>query len=143
MIRIKESIEISRPLAQVSAFMADLNNIPKWQAEVVTSTVTTTGPTRVGTLFTEKVKMGPMQTTAHCEVTEFVPDKLMAFTAKSSAISYEGRVLVEASGNGTKLTMQGSVQPRGLWRLLEFMLAGEFKKGIKKELAAVKEILEK
>ncbi|MEK7353395.1 MAG: SRPBCC family protein [Chloroflexota bacterium] len=143
MIRVKDSIKISRPPSQVFAFIADLNNIPKWQAEVVKSTVATPGPTKVGTRFTEGVKMGPIHTTADCEVTEFIPDNLMAFKAKSSLISYEGRILVEPFEKGTNLTMQGTAQPKGWWRLMELMLAGEFRSGVKKELAAVKEIVEK
>ena len=143
MIQVNDSITNARPLPKVFAFVADMNNIPKWQAEVVKSTVVTPGPTKVGTRFTEEVKMGPMRTAADCEVTEFILDKSVAFKAKSSSINYEGRILVEPFEKGTKLTMEGSAQPKGLWRLLQPMMAGEFKRSVKKELAAVKGILEK
>ena len=84
MIQVTETTTISRSPGEVFAFLADLNNIPKWQTEVVTSKVLTTGPTRVGTRFTEDVKMwGPMRATANCEVTEFSPDGMMAFKAVS------------------------------------------------------------
>ena len=143
MIRVNDNIVIMRPASQVFAFLADLNNIPKWQAEVVKSTVVTPGPTRVGTRFTEEVKMGPMRTTADCEVTELISEKTMAFRATSSSMNYEGRVLVEPSGQGTKLTLAGTAQPKGLWRLLQPMMAGEFKGSVKKELADIKGVLEK
>ena len=142
MIRVSDSIVIMRQPSQVFAFLADLNNIPKWQTEVVKSTVATPGPTRVGTRFTEDVKLGPMRATAKCEVTELVTDKTMAFKATSSSMNYEGRVLVEPSGQGTKLTLEGTAQPKGLWRLLQPMMAGEMKNSVKKELAAIKQILE-
>ena len=143
MIRVSDSIVIMRQPSQVFAFLADLSNIPKWQAEVVKSTVVTPGPTRVGTQFTEDVKLGPMRATANCEVTEFIPDKTMAFKATSSSMNYEGQVLVEPSGQGTKLTLVGTAQPKGLWRLLQPMMAGEFKGSVKKELAGIKGVLEK
>ena len=143
MIGVNDSIMITRPPSQVFAFLLDLNNIPKWQAEVVKSTVITPGPTKVGTRFTEEVKMGPMRTTANCEVTGLVPDKEMAFRATSSSIIYEGQVLVEPAENGSKLTLVGTAQPKGFWRLLQPMMAGEFKKSVKKELVAIKGILEK
>ena len=143
MIQLNDTITISRSPSEVFAFLADLNNIPKVQAEVVTSKVITTGPTKVGTRFTEEVKIGPMRATANCEVTEFSPDRMMAFNAISPPIDYEGRVLVEPWEKGAKLTVGGTVQPKGLWKLMEPMIKGEFKSGIKKELAAIKEILEK
>src|SRR3990170_211330 len=86
MIQLNDTIAISRSPSEVFTFLADLNNIPKWQAEVVTSKVITTGPTKVGTRFTEEVKMGPMRATANCEVTEFSPDRMMAFKAVSPSI---------------------------------------------------------
>lgn len=143
MIRVSDSIAISRPPSQVFAFVVDLNNIPKYQAEVVKSTVVTPGPTKVGTRFTEVVKMGPMRATANCEVTELVPDKTMAFRAMSSAINYEGRLLIEPADKGSKLTLAGTMQPRGLWKVLQPMLAGEVRRGVKEELVAIKGILEK
>ena len=143
MIQLNDTITISRSPSEVFAFLADLNNIPKYQAEVVTSKVITTGPTKVGTRFTEEVKMGPMRTTANCEVTEFSPNRMMSFKAISPSIDYEGQVLVEPWEKGAKLTLAGTVQPKGFWKLMQPMMKREFKTGIKKELAAVKEILEK
>lgn len=143
MIRLNDTITISRSPGEVFAFLADLNNIPKWQAEVVTSKVITTGPTKVGTRFIEEVKMGPMRAMANCEVTEFSPGRMMAFKAVSPSINYEGRILVEPWEKSAKLTLVGTVQPMGFWKLMQPMMKGEFKSGIKKELAAIKEILEK
>jgi carbon monoxide dehydrogenase subunit G len=142
-IQFSDTIAVARPPRDVFAFVADLNNIPKWQAEVVTSKVVTPGPTKAGTRFTEDVKMGPMRVTAMCEVTEFAADKMMAFKAESSAISYQGRVVVEPSGTGTDLTISGTANLKGLWKLMQPMMRGEFKSGISKELAAIKAILEK
>lgn len=143
MIQISNTIAISRSPREVFAFLADLNNIPKWQAEVVTSKVITTGPTRVGTRFTEEVKVGLARATANCEVTEFSPDSKMAFKADSPSIDYEGRLLVEPLEKGARLTLAGTVQPKGWWKLMQPLLNEEFKTGVKKELAAIKEILEK
>ena len=81
--------------------------------------------------------------TGASEVTEFASDKMMAFKAESSAISYQGRVVVEPSGTGTKLTIAGTANLKGLWKLMRPLMKGEFKNGIRKELAAIKETLEK
>lgn len=95
MIQLNDSITISRFPSEVFAFLADLNNLPKWQSEVITSDVITPGPTRVGTRFTEAVKLGPLRDTARCEVTEFSTDSLMSIRASSVFIDYEGQIVVE------------------------------------------------
>jgi carbon monoxide dehydrogenase subunit G len=143
MIHLTDSITISRSPADVFAFIADLTNIPKFQSDVVTSTVITPGPTKLGTRFTEDVKVGPMRTVASCEVTEFSPGRVMGFKAISPSIDYKGQFLVEPSAEGTRLTIAGTAEPKGWWKLIEPMIKGEFKGGIKHELKTLKNILEK
>lgn len=142
MIRINDSIQIECSPKEVFDYVADLDNIPKWQSEVVTSKVDTAGPVKIGTHFTEEVKMGPMRATASCEVTEYEPEKLLAFSAISSSMDYEGRITVEPLVKGTRLTLEGTADPKGFWRILQPFLKGEFRNSVRKELTAIKGILE-
>jgi hypothetical protein len=141
-IELTDSIEIARTPADTFAFVADLNNLPKWQSEVVQSTVLTPGPTRVGTRFTEKVKMGPSHTTAACEVTDFRSGSLMGFRATSPRVDYMSRLSVEDDGDGSRVVITGSAQMKGWWRLMEPLMRSEFKTGLRKELAALKAVME-
>jgi uncharacterized membrane protein len=142
-IQITDTITIGRPPTEVFAFVADLNNIPKWQSEVVTSKVVTPGPTRVGTRFTEDVKMGPRRVAATCEITEFAPNTVVGFRATSPAMDYSGRFQFEGAAGGTNLIVTATGQLKGWWKLMQPLLKGEFRSGIRKELAALKDILEK
>lgn len=142
MLKVSASIDISRPPADVFAYISNLSNMPKWQAEVVRSTVLTPGPTQVGSLFSEHVKLGPLRTVAQCEVTEFVPGQVLSFKASSSAVEYQGRRVVEPVEGGARLTLAGTLQPKGFWRLMEPLMDGELKNGVKKELGTVKALLE-
>jgi hypothetical protein len=143
MIQLNETITISRSPGEVFAFLADLNNFPKWRANLVTSKVLTTAPTEVGTRCSEVVQMGPIQATASCEVTEFSAGRMLAFKAVSPAIIYDGRILVEPWEKGSKLTLTGAVQSKGFWKLMQPIIKGELESGIKKETKAIKEFLEK
>lgn len=143
MFSLEDTITIARSPQDVFTFFADLNNIPKWQSDVVTSKVITPGPTRVGTRFTEEVKIGPSRATANCEVTEFLPNQKLAFSADSPAIHYHGAFQVKPSGMGTRLDIFVTVELKGAWKLMQPILKGESKAGIRKELTTLKEILEK
>jgi hypothetical protein len=142
LIEITDNIVIRRTPLEVFDFISDLENLPKWQSEVVTSTVLTPGPTRIGTRFSEDVKMGPRRTTATCEVIEYKPGSAMGFTATSPAMDYQSRLVVDSLGDGTKLTLTAKGQLKGWWRLMQPLLTGEFKSGVRKELMAVKTVLE-
>jgi hypothetical protein len=137
-ITFADSIIAQSP-ARVFAFVSDLDNLPKIQSEVVQSTVLDPGPVRVGTRFKELVKIGPRHVTAHCVITEYEPDSLMAFDAISKSIQYHARFVVEPSAEGARVTIDGTAQLRGLWRLLQPAVAADVHKGLKQELEAIKE----
>jgi uncharacterized membrane protein len=143
LIQLNETITISRSPSEVFAFLADLNNFPKWRANLVSFKVLTAGPTEVGTRCTEVVQVGPMRATGSCDVTEFSPGRMMAFKAVSAGIIYDGRILVEPWEEGSKLTLTGDVQPKGLSKLVQPILKGKLESGIRKEVTSIKEFLEK
>lgn len=143
MIQLNETVTISRSPGEVFAFLADLNNFPKWRANLVSFEILTGGPTGVGTRCAEVVQVGPMRATGTCNVTEFSPGRAMAFKAVSAGIIYDGRILVEPWEMGSKLTLTGDVHPRGPLGLIQPLLKGKLESGIKKEVSSVKLFLEK
>lgn len=143
MIRLNQSIRIARPQQQVFAYLTDLTRIPQWQAEVVTSEVLTPGPVQVGTRFKETVKMGPWRALTECQVTELEPASLMAVSARSQQIHYQGRFRIEPAAGGSLVSIDGSAELQGSWKLLKPMMSSEFRKGIKAELEALKRELER
>jgi len=142
MIQLLESRTIARSPGEVFAFLADLNNFPKWRANLVSFTILTEGPTGVGTRCTEVVQVGPMRATGTCDVTEFSTGRTLAFTATSATIVYAGRIVVEPWEKGARLTLSGDVHPRGPMKLMQPVLRRKLESGIQKEASAVKELLE-
>jgi uncharacterized protein YndB with AHSA1/START domain len=143
MIKLNETRMISRSPGEVFAFLADLSNFPKWRANLVSFTILTEGPTKVGTRCAEVVQVGPMRATGTCDVTEFSPGRLLAFTATSAGIVYDGRIVVEPWNDGSKLTVTAEVYPRGPMKLVQPVLSRKLKSGIEEEASAVKELLER
>jgi len=142
MIQLNEAISISRSAGEVFAFLADLNNFPKWRANLVSFKILTAGPTEVGTRCAEVVQVGPMRATGTCDVTEFSPGRTMAFKAVTAGLIYDGRILVEPWEKGSKLTLTGDVHPRGALKLMQPILKKKLESGIKAEVSSVKEFLE-
>ena len=135
MINISESVTISRPPSEVFAFMANLDNIAKWNAEVQSFTVSTSGPTKAGSKFVEHTKVGGSPITVNCEVTEFTPSSRIVFTGESSPFNFEFTYTLEPAGAGTQLSLQGQVSPKGLMALLAPLMAGEIRGGVRAPVA--------
>lgn len=143
MFQLKETVAISRPPGEVFAFLADLDNFPKWRANLVSFEILTTGPTGVGTRCAEVVQVGPLRATGTCNVMEFSPGRTMAFQAVSGGLTYDGRILVEPTDAGSTLTLTGDVRPKGPLNLVQPILKRKLERGIKSEARSVKELLDR
>ncbi len=138
MIRFADTVDIVQSPSSVFAFVSDLENLPKIQSDVVQSTVLDPGPVHVGTRFEEVVKIGPRRVTARCVVTEYEPESRVAFRAESTAVSYDARFLVTPAGEGSRVTIEGTAELQGLWRLMQPLLAADVRARLKHELQAIK-----
>jgi uncharacterized membrane protein len=142
MFRVEASVKVDRPIDQVFGLVSDPAKIPLWQSEVVKSTVLDPGPARLGTRFTEVVRFGPWKMETVCEIIAFEPHRRMGFKARSRALGYEGVFVLEPVEGGTLVSVTGKAQMNGGWRLVEWMLAAEVKKGIADELGQLKKYIE-
>jgi len=143
MIRIETSTQIGRPRAEVFDFLTDVENLPKWQSGVVESRPLSEGPVRVGYRFEETAKVGLWKLHNVCTVTDLKANERFAFEAKSSGpLDYEGSFDLQPVAGGTRLTLRGSARLKGLWRLLQPLLAGDLRKETRAELESIRRLLE-
>lgn len=143
MIKIESSIVVDRPVDQVFAFLADLENAPKWQSGLTESTKVSEGALGVGTKFRETIRIVGRPVETICEITAYEWGRKMAFKSTSSAaIQYAGEYFFQAVGNSTRIEAKGETHLGGLWRLLEPLFATEVKREAQAELQKVKAVLE-
>ena len=143
MMNHRSHIDINRPVSDVFTYVSNLENIPRWQSEVVTSRVTSPGSMRVGLTFEENVKLFGRTFQNVCEVTEYLPTRRFAFKSTSGTpFRYTGSFSFEANGRGTKLTLSVESALMGFWKIFEPIARMEMKNGIEGELKTLKSILE-
>jgi carbon monoxide dehydrogenase subunit G len=143
MIRIESSIQINRPRDEVFDFLSNVDNLPKWQSGVVESRRLTQGPVRVGFQYEETVKVGPWKLNAVCTITDLKTNERFAFQMSSSGpLDCDGRFDLQPVAGGTRLTISGIAQLKGIWRLMQPVLAGELRKETRIELSTIKLLLE-
>jgi uncharacterized membrane protein len=144
MIELQGNVEIQRPVEVVFTFLSDLGNAPKWQRGVIESKRVTEGPLQLGTQFHETVRMMGMSFEAVCKVIAFEPPRKFGMTADGKLVHYEGEFTFEpiSGDKGTRLNVSGWMKMKGVWRILEWLAAGEIRNESLAELNDIKRAVE-
>jgi uncharacterized protein YndB with AHSA1/START domain len=142
MIRIESSIHIDRPRDEVFEFLTNVENLPKWHSGVIRSKPSTSGPVRLGSQFSEVVKVGPWTLDALCTVTDIRTNERFAFQMTSSGpLDCDARFGLQLAARGTRLMIDGTARLKGIWRLLQPLVAEELRNETRKELEAIRRLL--
>ena len=91
----ERSAEISRPAEEVFAFLANLENLPRWQSGVLRAELTTPGPLGVGSKAVVERRMFGQQIVADLVVTAYEPPHRIVLATEASGVSVEASVLVQ------------------------------------------------
>lgn len=138
MLEFENTIRIDRPIAEVFAFLSDLENIPKWNYYVLEVTKLSNGPKGIGTMYHQVRKTDEQD----FRITELDQNhKMVVKTLPQSSPSLEMRFTLYEEGNTTRI--------RDEWRLdsgwpapLEWLGAGRIKSAVAENLTKLKELLE-
>ena len=141
MIQHEVTLHLNRPVEQVFAFLADYQNLPTWQSDLIENEQLTEGPLRVGTRFREVRRTGPGKSEIQAEITDFEPNK--GFSTKTTTkpqvtVSY----WLEGENGGTRLNYKFVMLTSGMMRLLEPLIAGSIKQDTASDFQKLKHILE-
>ena len=143
MINVEASTVINRPVPDVFAFVANFENHPKWEMNFQKVQLLTSTPTGVGTTYQCELKLPGQSATSKFEITEYEANKKIAFEGEAAGPAKpKGSFLFEQVAGGTKLTLLPRPEFRGLFRLLEPMMAGYIRKQNEDHLNKLKKLLE-
>jgi uncharacterized membrane protein len=143
MINVEVSTVINRPIPEVFAFVANLENHPKWETDFQEVKRLTSTPGGVGTLFQCVLKMPGKSMTSKFEITEYEVNKKIAFEGElAGPAKPKGSYIFESVAPGTKVTALPRPQLRGLFKLLEPIMAGYIRRQNQAHLSNLKQLLE-
>jgi hypothetical protein len=141
-MHIEESIVIRRDASDVYDFVADYANDPRWRRGVSQMTPTPAGAVADGTRVHEVLRFGGKEHTTDTVVRDVVPGRSFSFEGDGTGGRVRGRRGVVAVPEGARLSTELHVDPpRGL-RLFEPLLAPLFRRGTRRDLAALRDLLE-
>ena len=132
---------IDRPPEQVFPYLIDPHQHAAWM-DVVESRAVDGQPARIGSKVEAVMARGPIRLNTEWEVSELEPNRRYGFRTTRGPMNWAGAFTIEPEGSGSRVASSGTVQFRGLLRLLQPFMAGEVQGGETKELARLKALVE-
>jgi uncharacterized protein YndB with AHSA1/START domain len=135
-------VVINRPIAEVFAYVTDLNTHTQWQAGIVEAAQTSKGPTGVGSTYRYVMQLAGQRLDTAGEVTEYEPNRKYSFKATSGPIPLQGGFTFEATAGGTQVRMSAEGEPGGFFKLATPLLNSMTRRQLETSLSNLKDILE-
>lgn len=142
MLKVERRVTINRPIDQVFAFVANPDNNPNWQPEVIEHRKLTDGPIVVGTKFLHVSKFMGRRIEVNGCVTKFEPNRKIAFEVESGTLLYTIDYLMESVSSATRFTYASLAEINGLLKLVQPLMVIAAKRVIDRDLGRLKRILE-
>jgi uncharacterized protein YndB with AHSA1/START domain len=138
----ENSLTIQRPIEDVFAFLADLENVPRWNYAIEATRKTSPGPVGVGTTYSQ-TRSVPRRSEEGFEVTVFEPVSGLAIRGRIGPFRATVRYTLQPLDGGTRLTNQVELEPvSGPLRLVAPVAAPRVRTAVAANLETLKRILE-
>jgi hypothetical protein len=144
MVNVLTEIMINCSRDKVSEYASNPDNAPKWYVNIKSAEWKTPKPLTVGSKIAFKAQFLGRQLVYIYEIIEHVPGHKLVMRTTEEPFPMETTYTWETVDNGqTRMTLRNVGQPSGFSRLFTPIMATMMKKANKKDLALLKQILEK
>jgi uncharacterized protein YndB with AHSA1/START domain len=139
------ALDVHRSPSEVFAFVADLQNMPRWYDAVEQVTPTTTFSGGEGARFHMVRSLPGGRAHNDVEVTAFRPDEEVTFASVNGPTPFRYHYRLAPVPGGTRLTLDGKISAAGLTgpaALLGGLAERFFERGMRTNLGTLKRIIE-
>ena len=140
---IKHSIEVNRPAEEVFAYLDQLDRHSEWQGTLVSATVETGGPTRVGTRVVERRNVPGGARDIPYEITEHEPPRKASFRGTAGPVRPVGTVTVDPVGDSSaRVDLELDLEGHGIGKLFAIFARRQAAKQVPEDQEKLKQVLE-
>ena len=142
MINLDFSTLVDRPVKDVFTFVANPNNMTKWNSAVVSIQQATPGDVSVGTKFKTMGEAMGRKLEGELQVQTYEPDSKCAFQLNAGPMQMNLNIAFKTVGTGTKISLNVQGNPAGVFKLAEGVMTGQVKSLMEANFARLKSVLE-
>ena len=140
---IKHSIEINRPAEEVFAYLDQVDRHNEWQGQLVSTTIETDGPMRVGTRVVERRNVPGGARDFPFEITEHDPPRKVSFRGTAGLIRPVGTYTVDPIGeSSSRMNSELDLKGHGIGKLFAPLALRQAAKQMPVDHEKFKELLE-
>jgi uncharacterized protein YndB with AHSA1/START domain len=140
-MRFTNTVTIARPRSEVFAFLANFENVPRWNYAITETRQVSNGPMGVGTRFLQTRTL-PARSTESLEVTEFEPERMLAMRGTFGPLPALTTYTLESLGDATCVTNAVVLERAGPLSLLGPLVTSRVKAAVAANLGQLKQVLE-
>lgn len=138
----ENTVTIDRPAEEVFAFLADFENIPRWNYAIQETSEASTGPVGVGTTYSQ-TRSVPSRSVEGFEVTVFEPASRLAIQGQLGPFQARLSYTMATTVGGTRLVNNVELDPStSMLRLLAPLAIPRIKAAVAQNLGKLKQALE-
>ena len=141
MATFENTVVIRRPIEEVFGFLADFENIPKWNYAILETHKLSQGPIGVGTIY-QQVRSVPRRSEERFEVTAYNPPRQLEIQGQLGPFPSRLSYALDAIPEGTRITNLVELQLRGPDRLLGRVAVPRVRDAVAANLQKLKDLLE-
>ena len=141
MASFENTVTIRRPVEDVFAFLADFENIPKWNYAIVETRKVSPGPVGVGTTY-RQTRSVPRSSEEAFEVTVFEPARRLEVRGEIGPFRATTSYLLDPTASGTTLTNAVDLESSGLLTLVAPLATSRVKNAVAANLDKLRQLLE-
>ena len=141
MIKVEHSIIVPRSVEEVFSFLGNFEQDPHWQSGILEAKQMPAGAALVGTTVKQVRHFFGRRLDYTGEVIDYEENKKIWVKSISGPYPFEGGYALEPVDGGTKVTFLLSVQPRGIIRFTQSMVARELKKQMEMDSSRLRDLL--
>ena len=134
-------VTINRPRAEVFAYLARFENIPRWNYAISETRQLTSGQVGVGTRY-RQLRTLPSRSEEEFEVVEFEPDRRLSLDGDLALFHGRASYDLEAAGETTTLTNSMDFQASGALNLVAQLTTRRVQSAVAENLGVLKKLLE-
>ena len=142
MRRIETDIVIDRPVEEVFEFVSNPENDTSWQSGLEESRLTSEGPMGVGSTHLVVRRFLGKRIESLSEVTRFEPNAKIGLNSLSPPGQFAVEYTFEPINGGTRITTVAQADSGGLFKLGEPLVMKMVEAEMRRDFAALKELLE-
>jgi uncharacterized protein YndB with AHSA1/START domain len=140
-MQFTNAVTIRRSPPDVFAYLADFENVPRWNYAIAETRKASSGPVGVGTTYRQRRTI-PSPSEERFEVVEFVPHSQLAIKGDLGPLHGTLSYRLEAVPEGTRLTNDADLSGSGILRLAAPLAVGRIQDAVAANLQELKTILE-